>query len=48
MPIASAAAQVMRIVRAEAGPDADLLDAVSVMEGWAGFDLDAALGRDGT
>ncbi|GMU78736.1 MAG: 2-hydroxy-3-oxopropionate reductase [Acidimicrobiia bacterium] len=45
MPIAAACAQLMRAVRAQAGPDADLLDAVTVMEAWAGYDLDAALGR---
>jgi len=45
MPIASACAQVMRAARAEAGPDADLLDVVQVMERWAGYDLDAGLGR---
>lgn len=48
MPIAAAAAQLMRAIRAQAGPDADLLEAVSVMETWAGYDLDAALGRDGS
>jgi 3-hydroxyisobutyrate dehydrogenase len=48
MPIASAVAQTMRAIRAEAGPDADLIDAVSVMERWAGYDLDAALGRTTT
>jgi len=48
MPIAAAAAQLMRAIRAQAGADADLLDAVSVMELWAGYDLDAALGRDAT
>jgi 3-hydroxyisobutyrate dehydrogenase-like beta-hydroxyacid dehydrogenase len=47
MPIAAAATQVMRAIRAQAGPDADLIDAVSVMEAWAGYDLDAALGRGG-
>jgi 3-hydroxyisobutyrate dehydrogenase len=45
MPIAAACAQVMRAARAEAGPDADLVDVVRVMERWAGYDLDAALGR---
>ena len=32
-------------IRAEAGPDADLIDVVSVMEKWADYDLDAGLGR---
>jgi 3-hydroxyisobutyrate dehydrogenase len=45
MPIAAACAQVMRAARAEAGPDADLVDVVRVMERWAGYDLDAGLGR---
>jgi len=45
MPIAGAAMQTMRAIRAEAGPDADLIDAVNVMEKWAGYDLDAGLGR---
>jgi 3-hydroxyisobutyrate dehydrogenase-like beta-hydroxyacid dehydrogenase len=45
MPIAAACAQVMRAARAEAGPDADLVDVVAVMEKWAGYDLDGALGR---
>lgn len=45
MPIAAACAQVMRAARAEAGPDADLVDVVAVMERWAGYDLDAGLGR---
>jgi 3-hydroxyisobutyrate dehydrogenase-like beta-hydroxyacid dehydrogenase len=45
MPIAAACAQVMRAARAEAGPDADLVDVVQVMERWAGYDLDAGLGR---
>jgi 3-hydroxyisobutyrate dehydrogenase-like beta-hydroxyacid dehydrogenase len=45
MPIAGAAMQAMRAIRAEAGPDADLIEAVSVMEKWADYDLDAGLGR---
>jgi len=45
MPIAAACAQVMRAARAQAGPDADLVDVVSVIEQWAGYDLDAGLGR---
>ena len=45
MPITGAAMQTMRAIRAEAGPDADLIDAVSVMEKWAEYDLDAGLGR---
>lgn len=45
MPIAAACAQVMRAARAEAGPDADLIDVVRVLERWAGYDLDAGLGR---
>jgi 3-hydroxyisobutyrate dehydrogenase len=45
MPIAGAAMQTMRAIRAEAGPDADLIDAVSVMEKWSDYDLDAGLGR---
>lgn len=45
MPIAGAAMQAMRAIRAEAGPDADLIDAVAVMEKWADYDLDAGLGR---
>lgn len=45
MPIAAACAQVMRAARAEAGPDADLVEVVRVMERWAGYDLDAGLGR---
>jgi 3-hydroxyisobutyrate dehydrogenase-like beta-hydroxyacid dehydrogenase len=45
MPIAGAAMQTMRAIRAEAGPDADLIDAVSVMEKWSEYDLDAGLGR---
>jgi len=45
MPIAAAAAQLMRAARAQAGPDADLIDVVAVMEAWAGYDLDGALGR---
>jgi 3-hydroxyisobutyrate dehydrogenase-like beta-hydroxyacid dehydrogenase len=45
MPIAAACAQAMRAARAEAGPDADLVDVVRVMERWAGYDLDAGLGR---
>src|SRR4051812_10505382 len=45
MPIAGAAMQSMRAIRAEAGADADLIDAVAVMEKWSGYDLDAGLGR---
>jgi 3-hydroxyisobutyrate dehydrogenase len=45
MPIAGAAMQTMRAIRAEAGPDADLIEVVSVMEKWSGYDLDAGLGR---
>ncbi|MFM8305164.1 MAG: NAD(P)-dependent oxidoreductase [Actinomycetota bacterium] len=45
MPIATACAQVMRAARAVAGPDADLVDVVAVVEQWAGYDLDAGLGR---
>jgi 3-hydroxyisobutyrate dehydrogenase-like beta-hydroxyacid dehydrogenase len=45
MPIAGAAMQTMRAIRAEAGPDADLIDVVSVMEKWSDYDLDAGLGR---
>jgi hypothetical protein len=45
MPIAGAAMQVMRAIRAQAGPDADLIEAVKVMEEWSGYDLDAGLGR---
>lgn len=45
MPIAAACAQVMRAARAVAGPDADLVDVVAVMEQWAGYDLDADLDR---
>jgi len=45
MPIAGAVMQAMRAIRAEAGPDADLIDAVEVMERWAQYDLDAGLGR---
>jgi 3-hydroxyisobutyrate dehydrogenase-like beta-hydroxyacid dehydrogenase len=45
MPIAGAAMQAMRAIRAEAGPDADLIEAVSVMEKWSDYDLDAGLGR---
>lgn len=45
MPIAAACAQVMRAARAVAGPEADLVDVVRVMEGWADYDLDAGLGR---
>jgi 3-hydroxyisobutyrate dehydrogenase len=45
MPIAGAAMQVMRAIRAQAGPDADLIEAVKVMEAWSGYDLDAGLGR---
>ncbi len=37
--------QAMRAIRAEAGPDADLIDGVSVMEKWSDYDLDAGLGR---
>jgi hypothetical protein len=37
--------QTMRAIRAEAGPDADLIEAVAVMEKWSGYDLDAGLGR---
>ena len=46
MPIAGAAMQTMRAIRAEAGPDADLIDAVSVMEKWAEYDIDGGLGQD--
>lgn len=46
MPIAAACAQLMRAIRAQAGPDADLVEAVAVLEAWAGYDLDGALGRD--
>jgi 3-hydroxyisobutyrate dehydrogenase-like beta-hydroxyacid dehydrogenase len=45
MPIAAAVTQTMRAIRAQAGADADLVDAVSVMEAWAGYDLDRALDR---
>ena len=45
MPIAGAAVQVMRAIRAQAGPDADLIEAVKVMEAWSDYDLDAGLGR---
>jgi 3-hydroxyisobutyrate dehydrogenase len=45
MPIAGAAMQTMRAIRAVAGPNADLIDAVAVMEKWADYDLDAGLGR---
>lgn len=45
MPIAAACAQVMRAARAVAGPDADLVDVVAVVEQWADYDLDAGLGR---
>jgi 3-hydroxyisobutyrate dehydrogenase-like beta-hydroxyacid dehydrogenase len=45
MPIAGAAMQTMRAIRAQAGADADLIEAVKVMEEWAGYDLDAGLGR---